>query len=593
MDQITQIKQQLDIATVIGSYVQLKKSGKNYKGVCPFHSENSPSFMVSSELQMYKCFGCGEAGDVIQFIQKIDGVDFPTALEKLAEQAGIKLEKTTFDPDAKLKKQIFWLNEQSARFYHQILVSHPAGKAGLDYLLKVRQLSQRTIDSFLIGFAPDNQDTLFKFFTSKHIESDLIYKSGLTIKKDEGGYMDKFRGRIMFPLTGVDGKFLGFTGRTIFDRNPKYLNSPETPVFHKSSFIFGLDKAKVFIKKQGAILVEGQMDVISAHEVDISNVVAASGTSLTTPQLKLISRYTNDLVFCFDTDVAGVGAAFRGIELAENMGFNIKVAIIPAGFKDLDEVIKQSIDTAKDIFSNAVPAYDFLLHSIIKKQNKNSPEGKKKIMDEVVPWFARIKNPVLIDHYSKQLSKELDISEETVAVSLKSGKSTEISTFSPTKTTNYTQMSQQSLESYIITLLLKGGLDFIQSKLYKVDLQAYSDENLRQLLENLRNYINEGTNNGHISNFDPSVFKKTLNSEQAALFDDLYLYEVDEEILSDSYHLDRELDTVLFRLQGASARRRMQELSQLMKDAEKSNDVEAIKKLTTEFEQLKSLLLSK
>ncbi len=602
MDQIAQVKQALDIVTVIGSYVQLKKSGRNYKGICPFHSENSPSFMVSPELQIFRCFGCGESGDVISFVQKLEGLDFPTALEKLADQAGIKLEKVHYDAEASLRKQIFWINDQAARFYNYILLNHPAGKPGLDYLVNKRKLSTKTINSFLLGYAPDASDTLLKFFKKKGQTEEFLLKAGLIAHKDNGEVSDKFRGRITFPLTGVDGKVVGFTARTLFDRQPKYLNTAETPVFHKSSFVFGLDKAKVAVKKSGVIFVEGQMDVISAVDAGITNVVATSGTSLTQAQLKLISRYTNDLTFCFDSDSAGITAAYRGIEMAENMGFNIKVAVIPSGFKDLDELVKANIDQTRAIFDAAVPAYDFLLFTILKKHNKSSSEGKKKIIDEIVPWFSRLKSPVLRDHYTKEIARELDLNQETVSQALLPGNIQEMSQ-KPVKALEIdTTASPQSLESYIISLLLhaeaaaptKDRLDFMTAKTYKVEPSDFSDEKLQKLLISLLKYLNEGSKSGkntakNKKQFDPKDFKNSLTDEQTKFFDDLYMQDVDTDNLS----YNREFDTALFRLKSNSAKRRMHEITVLLKNAEKSNDIEAVKALTAEFEQLKSLLVDK
>lgn len=588
MDQISQIKQKLDIVTLVGTYVSLKKSGNSYKGLCPFHSEKSPSFMVSPELQIFKCFGCDSAGDIFEFVQKIEGIDFHTALEQLAEKAGVKLEREKIDPDAKLKKQLYWANEMAAKFYNTILTEHPSGKPGLDYLLKKRNLSSETIKAFNLGFAPDRFDTLFSYFSKKGVDTETLLKAGLVfstprstygLKKDSGGYMDKFRGRVIFPLTGVDGKVLGFTGRTLSaDIQPKYLNTAETPIYHKSFFIYGLDRAKVAIKKEGAVLVEGQMDVVSAHEAGITKVIATSGTSLTQGQLKLLSRYTNDLTFCFDTDTAGIAASFRGIELAENAGFNIKVAIIPAGLKDLDELVKSSPDSAKSMFVNAVPAYDFLLFSIIKKFNKDSPEGKKRIMDEIVPWFSRIQSKVLLDHYTKEIAKELGLNEETVTGALNASQRGDYVETAEQETPQNTTVSPQSVESYIMALLLKSSLDFMKTTGYKIDPVDLTDQQLRKIFEQLGDYIK-----GDFDKFDPKDFKMTLDSDHSALFEVLYLQETD---IADK-QMEKEFDVALVRLKRDSARRRMQKLSEEIRLAEKSNDLVAVKDLTAQFENLK------
>ena len=238
-DIVTQIKQKLDIVDVINSYVSVKKSGRNYKAVCPFHNEKTPSFMVSQELQIYKCFGCGAAGDMFNFVQAIEGVDFPRSLEILADRAGVKIPKSEgFDNQNQIKKKIFQINEISTKFYQYVLLNQKAGKKALDYLLKERKISEKSIKDFRLGYAPDSWDTLTKFLRSKGFKDEDLILSGVAVKRNVGeGIIDKFRGRVVFPFVGVDEKILGFTGRTLFNREPKYLNTGETLVFHKSFFV--------------------------------------------------------------------------------------------------------------------------------------------------------------------------------------------------------------------------------------------------------------------------------------------------------------------------------------------------------------------
>ncbi|OGC64920.1 DNA primase, partial [candidate division WWE3 bacterium RIFOXYB2_FULL_41_6] len=287
MDAVAQIKQSLDIVDVVGGYVSLKKSGRNYKGVCPFHSEKTPSFMVNQELQIFKCFGCGQGGDIFTFVEQMEGLDFGRTLELLADKANIKLEKKDFDVHSQLKNKIYKINETAARFFNYLLTKHSLGKKGLLYLKDKRRLEDGTIETFLLGYAPDSWDTLLKFLIKKGFSAAEVMQAGLVVprKGDGSGYYDKFRGRIIFPFFESDGKIVGFTGRTVIDQEPKYLNSPETPVFNKSNYLYGLDKARTAIKKQGAVFVEGQVDVISAHQAGIKNVIATTGTALTTGQL--------------------------------------------------------------------------------------------------------------------------------------------------------------------------------------------------------------------------------------------------------------------------------------------------------------------
>ena len=300
MEPKEEIKQKINIVDLVNSYVSVKKSGRNYKGICPFHSEKTPSFMVSPELQIFKCFGCNEAGDIFSFIEKIEGVDFPTALEILAEKANVQSKKReNFDSERKSRKGIiFEINHLTLEYYHFILTKHKIGANALDYVKNKRKLTDETIEKFKIGYAPDSWTSLYDFLTRKKYGVNDLISAGVVVSGNKtGNYIDKFKGRVVFPMTDISGKVVGFMGRTIFDRDPKYLNTSDTEVFQKGTFLYGLDKSRVNIKKEGAIFVEGPMDVISASQAGVENVVASLGTSLTMGQLKVVSRYTKAITF--------------------------------------------------------------------------------------------------------------------------------------------------------------------------------------------------------------------------------------------------------------------------------------------------------
>lgn len=600
MDAVSEIKQHLDIVTVVSSYVALKKSGRNYKGVCPFHSENTPSFMVSPELQIYKCFGCNAAGDMFNFIQQIEGVDFPQALELLADRAGIKIERNNYETEeSALRKRIYYINEITARFYNYILTNHAGGKIGRDYIKDKRKLTDVTINDFLIGYAPDLYDALINFLMKKGISIQEMLTAGVVAEREQGKIVDKFRGRVVFPFMGTDGKIVGFAGRTVLDRDPKYLNTSETLVFHKSRFIFGLDKARIAIKKEGAVFVEGQMDLISAHQHGFTNVIATSGTSLTEDHLNILSRYTNDITFCFDSDTAGVSAIFRGVEMAERHGYNIKIAVIPVPYKDIDEMLQSDPLLVKQMFATAVPAYDFYLYSILKKYDKTSPEGKKRIMDELIPKFKTITNKVLFDHYAKQIATELNLAEETVVSVLAKGadrtntaekqyveevayQNSESSAATGVSAFN---ISKQHTESYIISLLLKANLDITTSMGYKLTPEDFSDKDLSRLFSVYIEYIR-----GLKGDFHPHDFEKLLDTDLKEKFKDLYLWE-DPNIASDANLLAKEIDSVIDRLKKESSKKRMKELTEEIRIAEKSGDTKHLNELMDEFKKLKEHLM--
>lgn len=332
-DQVEEIKQKTDIVSLISEYLELKKAGRNYKAICPFHSEKTPSFVVSPELQMYKCFGCGEGGDVYTFLQKYEGMDFPEALRFLADKAQIKL--ISIRPEAAGEKEkLFQINSLAARFYNYLLLSHPIGKRALYYLEKQRGLSKDSIKRFLLGFSPEVPGSLVKFLVDKKkFQVKDLEKAGLLLF-DSGRAVERFRGRIMFPIFDHRGNVVGFSGRILpserSENLAKYINTPETPVFHKSNLLYGLSLTKEDIKgKKEAILVEGQMDVVSSWEKGITNIVAIGGSALTEEQVRLVSRFAERVVFALDTDFAGNSAARRGVVLAQEADLEVYLANFP------------------------------------------------------------------------------------------------------------------------------------------------------------------------------------------------------------------------------------------------------------------------
>ena len=587
MDTINEIKQKIDIVDLVGSYVSLKKAGRNYKGVCPFHSENTPSFMVSPELQIYKCFGCGEAGDIFKFVEKIEGIEFSAALEQLAVKAGIKLEKKDYDPESAKRKELYQINNLTAKYYHYVLTKHPEGKAGLDYLTQKRKLTSETIDFFQMGYAPDTWAALHNFLKKQGIHENEMLDAGVISEKTSGeGYIDRFRGRIVFPFKGIDGNTVGFNGRTILDREPKYLNTSETAVFHKSIFLFNLVNAKIDIKKHGAVIVEGQMDVISAYQEGIKNIVASSGTALAESQLKILQRYTNDLTFCFDADSAGVNAVYRAVEIAERMGFNIKVAVIPAPFKDLDEVLKADPEKAKIAIRDAVDVYDFYISSTLKANSKESALGKKLILEALVPVFSKINNPVIVDHYSKMLATELGLSEDTVTTMFKGGSLGEYNN-STEEDQKLPLLSRDNPEGYFLALLLKADIDIMREYAYKMDVEDFLNPIVVNIYEALVAYLKEDRKSFNIK----QVIKKAEEGHHDNI-SELYLWDFDGIIEVDSPQiLEREIESVFKRIKKDSAKRAVRALTEKIKVAELEKDWDLVLKLTKKVEKLKKSFL--
>jgi len=416
-DQVKEIKSKADIVALIAERVKLKKAGRNFQGLCPFHSEKTPSFNVSPELQIYKCFGCGESGDCFEFLEKFEGMDFPEALKYMADKVGVKLAAFRPGKNYEIKEKLKEILSLTAEFYHYILKEHKVGEVSREYLKK-RGVWKTTIDKFQLGYAPDSFEALIKYLVKKKKYSfEELLSAGLVVKGERGGYYDRFRGRLMFPLTNHRSQVLGFSGRVLDSeiKQAKYINSPETELYHKSELLFGLAVSKSEVKRKDKIIVmEGELDVLSSWQVGVKNVAAIKGSALTEGQLRLISRFTNNVLLALDADAAGDEAAKRGIALADKMGINVRVVTLTGG-KDPDEIARDSKDKWQALVKNSVSIYDFYLASAIKKWGADSGTGKRNISQDLAPIWAKISNQVEKAHYTAKLAKALRVSELVVA----------------------------------------------------------------------------------------------------------------------------------------------------------------------------------
>lgn len=583
MTEIEEIKQKLDIVDVVGQYVQLKKSGKNYKGLCPFHGEKTPSFMVNQELQIFKCFGCNEAGDLFSFVEKMEGYDFRQALEVLAERAGVKLKEFSRNENPEGNKSVlFEINEVSKKFYHYILTKHQAGKIALEYLVDKRKLSQKAIDDWELGFAPNTWSSLFDFLTKRdYQEKDLLRAGVIMPDKFEHKSNDKFRGRIIFPLTGIDGKVLGFGGRTIFNREPKYLNTPETSIFHKENFLYGLNKTRMDIKTQGAVIVEGYMDAISAYQAGVTNVVATCGTALTMPHLKILSRYTKDLTFCFDSDTAGVNATLRAIEMCTTLDLNPKIAVLPKDCKDIDDVAKLGADKVTQMITDALPAYDFVIKTVESRHDATSPIGKKKIMEEVCYFLAKSPNFVTKEHYAQVLGEKLAVSPESVIKYLTDKNSADLQ---DRFETSVTLNNAKSPQDYLLALILsQNALDKYKEILQNLKPYDLGENQSASIYQKLLNFLDKS------GNLTVKVFVTTLAEEDLVRARELSLWDVGA-VAQDEPRFAKELQETVTRVLKESTKRKMAQLTYKIKDAEKQGDTDKVDELMQEFKKLSESL---
>ena len=409
MDQKEEIKAKTDVVDLISEYVQLKQAGSvSWKGLCPFHNEKSPSFHVSRDKQIWHCFGCSEGGDVFAFVMKMEGMDFPEALRHLGNKCGVEVTRFS-SSDSGEKQRLVGANAFAASYFRQYLLESPAAAAARAYLAK-RGIPEELANQFGLGVAPDAWDALALAFAKKGIPDTDGERAGLLMRRKQGtGFLDRFRSRIMVPLRDAQGNAVGFTGRVYLPNDPnpaKYMNSPETAVYHKGSILFGLDLAKKYIREKGCvIIVEGNLDVIASHKAGVGNIVASSGTALTEQQLALLKRYTNTIVFSFDADAAGFKAAQRGIALARQAGFNVRVAVLPASAgKDPDEAVQKDPQLWRSAVEKTVPIMQYYIDRAVAGKNLNDVDHKREISAFLLPEFAHIQDVVEREHWLQILA---------------------------------------------------------------------------------------------------------------------------------------------------------------------------------------------
>jgi len=425
---IEEIKRRLDIVEVIGSYIKLQKAGANYRAVCPFHSEKNPSFFVSPARQIWHCFGaCGEGGDIFKFVMKINGIEFGDALRILAQKAGVELKKE--DPKIKTeRRRLYDINEMACRFFEHQLENSQSGKEAKEYLIQ-RGLKEETIKDWRLGYAPDVWQGLSDFLVGKGFKREEIEKAGLALKSlKNNNYYDRFRGRIIFPIFDLNSQVIGFGGRIFKQKTrpdnqneAKYVNIPNTLVYDKSRILYGLNKAGIDIRKKDfSIMVEGYMDAIMAHQAGTTNVIATSGTALTSNHLSILKRYSDNLFTAFDMDIAGDSATKRSINLAQSMGFNIKIVIMPED-KDPADVAKEP-EKWQNLIDRAKNIHDFYFENTLSRFDKNTLEGKKEISKILLPVIKRIPNKIEQSHWVKSLAEVLEVKEEDIEAELQKTK---------------------------------------------------------------------------------------------------------------------------------------------------------------------------
>jgi DNA primase len=417
---IDEIRNKTDIVAVISEFVKLRKTGKNYIGSCPFHSEKNPSFTVSQEKQIFHCFGCGEGGNVFSFLMKAENISFSEAVSELGSRAGIAVEKAAATGISKSEKdKLYEITELAAAFFTKALVSE-AGAPARGYLQQ-RKINDSTAATFKLGYAPEGWDHLFRHLISRGAAPALIEKAGLTLpRENKDGYYDRFRNRLIFPVFDSRGRTIAFSGRSLKDEDPKYLNSPDTPIYRKGESIFGLSQTKNEIKAaKKVVLMEGNLDLLTSYQAGVKNVAAPLGTALTVNQCKLLSRLAETVVLAFDADPAGIAAAERSIELLRGQGLKVKVAELKGG-KDPDEIINQAGASALiQMLDSALPFLEFKIRRVLLHHDLSDIESRAHALREIIEILKSESDDFVQKEYAKTAATALKVEPESILSEIK------------------------------------------------------------------------------------------------------------------------------------------------------------------------------
>ena len=589
-NQIDEIKNKLDIVEVIGEYIQLKKAGSSYKASCPFHHEKTPSFFVSPEKQIWHCFGCNAGGDIFAFIQKIEGVEFPEALKILAQKAGVQL-KSEFLKSGTRNERLKEILDLAADYYHKNLFTDE-GKEAREYLKK-RGLNKEMVMEFKLGFAPDAWDRILNYLKNKNFSETEIAMAGLLIQKEgKVTYYDRFRNRIMFPINDIYGNVIGFTSRLLpsAENNPraggKYVNTPQTAVYDKSRVLYGLDKAKLEIKeKDFAIIVEGNMDVIACHQFGYKNVIASSGTALTEEQLALLKRFTQNIYLCFDADLAGETAVKRGIDLAIEKGFNIKIIQIPQSCgKDPDECIRKDKLVWDKAVKEAREVMDYYFNKYLPPEKEISLDEKSKAVSALIVEIAKLPDAVKQSYFIHLLSNLSGAKEEILFDELKRIKKTPSQVKKDATALLLSQNNRHILLSErLLALILCNpkNFDFVLERVSPDTLAPTYQTLYRQFAEYYN--INKTLDFSGLKSF---IEQSSENNTQISILSKIGLLSEKEFNAFDEKNLNKEISKTVEELQKYFILMKRKELEEKIKQAEISGDKELTKKLLNEFNSL-------
>lgn len=576
---LDQILDRCDIAEIISSYIPLKRAGRSFKALCPFHHEKTPSFIVNPDKGIFHCFGCGAGGNVISFIMKYERLEFPEVVKMLAAKTGIALPEPAGrgqDESASLVNKLYLIHELAAAYFREALVSS-SGKQAREYLENRGVLSD-AVNKFKLGFAANVWDGLLNYLKRKGFDGGLIEKAGLIIPKAEGpGYYDRFRNRLIFPIFNQRDKVIAFAGRVLDDSLPKYMNSPETAIYNKSRTLYGLNFAKREIgDKDAAVIVEGYLDFLMPHQMGLQNIVASCGTALTQEHVRLLKRYSRNVVMVYDADKAGEMATLRGLDLLLAEDMHIGIARLPKGFDPDSYVRKNGIEAFRKLIEKPASLFEYKLSLLRSAHGVETAESRVKVADEMLKTIARINNAVLKSEYIKRLAESLALDESAVRQEAKKAKGEYEREYSADS--NFLAKDEikplREADRIIIGLMLEdnNAISFVKEK---IDSNEFSDKFSQRVVSRIFNFFDQNKPVTY------SALISQLNIEGA----ENVLSEIAASHLA-SFNRQKNLEDCILWIKKDNFKRGLEELRNQIKEAQEAGEQDKVTELIARYNGL-------
>lgn len=563
----------VNIVEIISSYLPLKRAGRNFKALCPFHHEKTASFMVSPYRQIYHCFGCGESGNAFKFLMRYERLDFKEAVETLAKKAGVVLPEVTKQDykNSSLVTELYRINELAAGFFEKNL-NNPIGMGAMDYLLK-RQLKKESISLFKLGYVPNSWDALMNFLRMRNSNLSLIEKAGLILQKPGGGYYDRFRNRIIFSIFDVKSRVVGFGARVLDNTLPKYINSPETFIYTKGKNLYGLNLAKDSIRDLDfVVIVEGYLDLIIPYQQDLKNIVASLGTALTLEQVRLLKRFTHNVVMVYDGDAAGELATLRTLDIFIEEGMNVKVVSLPSGYDPDSYVREKGIQSLKDMIHKAQGLLDFKMRTLKTHYDIKNIEDKAKIAHCMLETINKFTNAVLKSEYIRKLANELNIKEDALLQEARKTKEEKLNYRDFNAQVQKKALNVKPTEKLLIKLLLEER-ELIERIRHKLEPSDFHDEKTSKLVSAMFDLLGQG------KDIEPNLLMNHCNDDDISqiLCECMFLPDVAEQ------NKEKIIKDCIERLKSEKLKSKRQELCDQIKSAQDLGDEEKLQTLIQEF----------